>query len=342
MNLTQSDHTSRAAEEAALWAARLDGDALDGARRAELDAWLARDPRHRALLAGYCQFSADLEEQLPALITTGAVKMPAAPAAPYATAKRGWGFPQVAGLGLAAAAAVAVALFVARPAAEVQNLATAIAQRSAHTLADGTRVELNARTSLRFESTGAERRVRLAGGEAWFAVAQDPARPFIVETPAGSVRVTGTTFTVRNDAAGATPLEVIVVEGSVQVRPSDPAGQHTGEPFSLKAGDRLSASARGVEVRTLSTAAVEHALAWREGFAVFEGAPLSEVAACFARYHGRRIEVAPAVAGLAVGARYRLEDFSAFAAALETAFPVKVSEDRLSGGVTIAPRAVLK
>ncbi len=334
MKSSPIDHTSPAAEEAALWAARLDGAPLDGARRAELEAWLARDPAHRALLSRYCQFSADLEEQLPALVGAGRVAMPKATRAP---ARRRWGFPQLAGLGLAAAAALAVVLWTSRPAADVQNLVTAIAQRSSHTLADGTRVELNARTSLRFENTGGERRVRLAGGEAWFAVAKDPARPFVVETPAGSVRVTGTTFTVRNDAAGAAPLEVIVVEGSVQVRPSDPSGKHADEPFSLKPGDRLTAGAKGVEVRVLSEAAIESALAWREGLAVFVDTPLAEAAAVFARYHGKRIEVAPAVARLSVGSRQALDDLPAFLTALETALPVKVSAD-LSGAVTITPR----
>ncbi|MBL9203257.1 MAG: FecR domain-containing protein [Opitutaceae bacterium] len=335
MKTSATDHDSPAAAEAALWAARLDGDSLDSARRAELEAWLARDPAHRVLLSRYCQFSADLEEQLPALVSAGRVAMPAV--RPPAPARRGWGLPQFAGLGLAAAAAVAVGLWIAQPAAEVQNLTTAIAQHSAHTLADGTRVELNARTSLRFENTAAERRVRLAGGEAWFAVAKDAARPFVVETPAGSVRVTGTTFTVRNDAAAAQALEVIVVEGSVQVRASDPTGKHASEPISLKAGDRLAAGARGVEVGTLSAAALENAMMWREGLAAFVDAPLAEAAAVFGRYHGKRIEVAPGVAKLGVGGRHGLEDLRAFFSALETALPVKVSED-LSGAVVITSR----
>ena len=230
-----------------------------------------------------------------------------------------------------------MALIALRPGQSVENFATAVAQRQTHTLADGTRVELNARTSLRFEQTATERRVRLAGGEALFAVAKNPAKPFIVETPAGSVRVTGTTFSVRNDTAGTVSLEVLVVEGSVQVRPSDPAGKHTGEPYSLKAGDRLSAGTRGIEVIPLTSGVIENALAWREGRAVFAGVPLSEAIACFARYHGRRIEVSPTIAGLSVGGSYGLEDFPAFASALETAFPVKVTED-LSGAIAINPR----
>ena len=334
MKSLQPTPHSAADEQASLWAARLDGDTLDRAQRTELDAWLAQDPAHRALLSHYCQLSTDLEEQVPALVAAGRIALPAV----RATARRNWTFPRFAGVALAAAAAVALAFVALRPGSPVENFATAAAQRQTHTLADGTRVELNARTSLRFEQTATERRVRLAGGEALFAVAKNPAKPFIVETPAGSVRVTGTTFSVRNDSAAAVSLEVLVVEGSVQVRPSDPTGKNAGDPFSLKAGDRLSAGTRGVEVRELTPTAIENALAWRDGHAVFDDTPLSEAAACFARYHGLRIEVAPAIAGLSVGGFHRLEDFEAFATAMETALPVKVSRD-LSGTVTMSPRA---
>src|SRR4030095_8643261 len=56
MKSSQPIHDSIADEQAALWAARLDGDTLDDAQRAELETWLAQKPHHRALLSRYCQF----------------------------------------------------------------------------------------------------------------------------------------------------------------------------------------------------------------------------------------------------------------------------------------------
>ena len=61
--------------DAALWAARLEGGTLDAADGNALDAWLAASPAHRAALSLYCQFSADLEVQLPALVAAGRVAL---------------------------------------------------------------------------------------------------------------------------------------------------------------------------------------------------------------------------------------------------------------------------
>ena len=321
-----------AEEQASLWAARLDGDTLDRAQRAALDAWLAENPAHRTLLSRYCQLSADLEEQVPAVIAAGRIAMPAARAPQWG----GWTLPRFAGVALAAAAALAVGFVVFRSGSPVANFATAVAQRQTHTLADGTRVELNAHTTLRFEHDATGRRVRLAGGEALFIVAKDAARPFTVETPVGSVRVTGTTFNVRTEP-GTAAFEVSVVEGSVQVRPGEVAGTRSSAPLALGAGDRFTAGADGGTVRALTPGQLEDVLAWRQGAIIFDGVPLREAVTRFARYHGRGINVAPAVANETVGGRHNLDDLSGFLDSLERVLPVKVQYD-LSGNVFVGPR----
>src|SRR5690606_22171746 len=161
-------------------------------------------------------------------------------------------------------------------------IATAVAQRQSITLSDGTKVDLNAHTRLEVAISASERRVRLAAGEAFFEVQKDPARPFIIETPTGSVRVTGTTFNVRSDAASS--LEVTVVEGSVQVRTGGESSS-SSPPVSLGAGDRLSSGRTGVSVKALSDAAIADTLAWRQGQIVFDGVPLRQALARFSHYH---------------------------------------------------------
>ena len=328
MNSSPQRHDNAIDEQAATWAARLDGDVLDASERAALDAWLAKSPEHRTALSGYCQFSADLEEQLPQLVAAGVVTMPSQ----KKTARRVLTFPRMLGVALAAAAALALAVWVAQPAPQVQNFATAVAQRSAETLADGTHVELNAHTSLRFENTRSERRVRLAGGEAFFSVTKDPSRPFIVETPTGSVRVTGTMFNVRSDLSAATAFEVTVVEGSVEVRPRDA----TGSPVPLKPGQQLSLSARATNasVQTLTPSALDDSLAWREGQIVFNDMPLPEAAARFAHYHGRSITIASELAGEHVGGRHSLDDLGGFLNFLTASLSAKITYEP-SGAITV-------
>jgi len=317
-------------EHAALWAARLDGSTLTATDRAALDAWLAEDSTHRTLLSRYCQFSADLEQQLPALVAAGAVAMPAE-AAPR---RRGRWLPWGAGAALAAAAAVALVFGLGREQTQMENVATPTAMRQTLALADGSRVELNAQTSLRVAIDGRERRVRLASGEAFFAVRKDASRPFTVETPAGSVQVTGTQFNVRADSPAA--LEVTVVEGSVQARPEDAAGR-AGAPVTLAAGEQLSAGPGGVEVHALTPAALDDALAWREGQIVFNGVPLRVALARFARYHGRGISATADAAECRVSGRYSLNDIDGFFAALEEALPVRVTHS-LNGTVQVSLR----
>jgi transmembrane sensor len=333
MNSSPQRHNTAVDEQAAYWAARLDGDVLEASERADLDAWLAQSPAHRAALAGYCQFSADLEEQLPKLVASGAVKMPSAA---VQTKRRRWAFPQFAAIGLGAAAAVAIGVWALRPADQIEHVGAAVGKRSAHTLADGTRVELNAHTSLRFENGRNERRVQLAGGEAIFMVTKDRARPFIVETPAGSVRVTGTTFNVRTDAV-TTAFEVTVVEGSVQVRPADASGRKSTGPILLEAGDQVSVRSGQVSQHKLSAGALEDTLAWRTGQIVFKDVPLREAVARFAQYHGRTISLAPEVAEERVGGQYSLDDLSGFANAMEQAFGIDAKYDE-NGALVLSQR----
>jgi transmembrane sensor len=332
---TSHSYDSAAEDQAALWAARLDGDTLDRAQRAELDAWLAENPAHRALLSQYCQLSADLEERIPALVASGAVAMPKA-ATTASRRKSRWSSPFVAGVSLAAAAALAVAVWVVLPAANVQNIATAPRQRDVRTLADGTRVELNAQTSLRFDNNGNERHARLAGGEAFFMVTKDPSRPFFVDTPTGSVRVTGTMFNVRTEPSAAA-FEVTVVEGSVVARASEAGGTRSSAPESLVANEQLVAHGSAVAKQQLTTSQVEDALAWREGKIVFRDTPLEEALARFARYHGCSLTAAAAVAKEPVGSTYSIEDLNGFLSGLELILPVKVQRDP-SGAVLVSPR----
>ena len=145
-------------------------------------------------------------------------------------------------------------------------------------LADGSRVYMNAETRVTFpvDFRGAERRVRLVG-EAYFEVACDEGRPFVVETEGVDVRVLGTSFNVRaygDEGEVATTLvegRVAVGDGSV-TREIAPGEQAT----YVKADGRL--AVRRVDVALYT--------AWRTGKFVFRNETLREVMGYLSRWYG--------------------------------------------------------
>lgn len=295
--------------QAALWTARLETGGLSAAEQKELGDWLAADPEHRWVLSRYREMGAMLAAQLPVLMDAGEVESVVARAARWNRVRRRLG------PALAAAAAIAVAAIgwwmVPR------QVETHAAERRALALDDGSRVELNARTSLAVDLGRAGRHVRFTRGEAYFQVARDPARPFLVETPRGTVRVTGTVFNVRETASAG--IEVTVLEGSVQVQPGEQS-----LPAALAAGDQAVLAPAGVDVRHLPVEAAQDVTAWRVGQAAYVDSRLDEALARFAPYHPGRIVVAPEAAALRVGGRYSLDDLAGFLAAIEQVLPVSV------------------
>jgi transmembrane sensor len=305
--------SAKAEKQASLWAARIAGSGLDCEGRAALDLWLEEDPSHRPLLEQYRQLNAVLAQRLPELAAAGAVERTSArKAIPSAWAKRSL-------LAGALAAATATAVWFAGPWNGTQTFAAPAGQQRTLELADGTHLELNAGTRIVVRETGSMRGARLLDGEAFFIVAKDKSRPFVVETPAGSVRVTGTVFDVRSEDTA--PLEVTVVEGSVEVKAD--AAEGSRPPVALGSDESLSLGDGGVSVAKLSAASVADTLAWRHGRVVFDGTPLRQALERFAHYSGRRITAAPGTENFRVAGAYRLNDPDGFVRQLEAIYPVR-------------------
>ena len=317
--------------EAALWAAKLDGSAVSDAELATFDAWLADDAARQELITQYLQMSGMLDDRLPVLVAAGTLAMPEPPKRACWRNRRGFG---MAALG--AAALAVIAFMVVFPANRIQTAAAPAGQRDSLTLSDGSRVELNAGTSVSIETTRTERHVRLGDGEAYFVVTKDKARPFIVDTSAGSVRVTGTIFDVRTEPGGE--MDVTVVEGNVQVQliPAvDPAHPSVA---TLRAGDSLSVRARALSSLTpLSPGALGDALAWRQGMVVYDGVPIRELAERYARFNAKKITVAPAIGGFRMLGRSSLDDLPAFYAAIGAAMPDVRVTTGTDGATRISP-----
>lgn len=84
------------------------------------------------------------------------------------------------------------------------------------TLSDGSVITLNKNSRLSYPEkfSGDQRTVKLITGEAFFAVAHNPSKPFIIHINDAMVRVLGTSFNIKNSKYHA---EIIVETGIVQV-----------------------------------------------------------------------------------------------------------------------------
>jgi transmembrane sensor len=322
------------ADEAALWALRHDRG-LTAAEQDEFSQWLAADPQHRAAWAearwGWDELDrlAGLQTSVHAvpdpdlLLPRRSVWVKAGHSARYWAA------------GLAAAAAVAIGLFVfqnrepvavpaGQPAAPVRTL-TLIEQRE---LADGSVIELNRGAVVTEHYTPGERRVRLERGEAHFKVAKDAARPFFVEAGGVTVRAVGTAFNVRLDSAS---VEVLVTEGKVGVERVDPNALERPEvrPLHLVVNERtvvsLAPSAPAPQVSLMPPAEIEARLAWQPRLLDFTDAPLAEIVAEFNRRNPVRLTLDDAsLREVRLSATFRSDNVEGFVRLMESDFGMKV------------------
>lgn len=144
-------------------------------------------------------------------------------------------------------------------------------RRSTITLSDGTLVTVNGGSLLSVPEpfAGGGREVYLREGEAWFDVAKDANRPFIVHSAHMNIQVLGTSFSVR-DYAEERNAGISLSTGEVAVRHGD------GEPIHLTPGYRLDLNkATAVFARKAIDTAV--AGAWVRGELVFQGASLHHI-----------------------------------------------------------------
>ncbi|MBQ8502157.1 MAG: FecR domain-containing protein [Bacteroides sp.] len=141
-------------------------------------------------------------------------------------------------------------------------------------LSDGTVVTLNSSSSLQYPSefVGETREVRLKG-EAFFAVAKDAKRQFLVHTPNNSrIAVYGTEFNVDAYAEDET-IQTTLVSGKIGFSYLDKSTRHS---LMMKPGQKAVYHACRKEVR-LKEANVDVETAWKDGRLIFRDTPFEEV-----------------------------------------------------------------
>jgi transmembrane sensor len=239
--------------------------------------------------------------------------------------------PPLAALAVAACAAVVGVSLYWHASPEPLHLSTLPGEQRIVTLADGSQVTLNTRSRLEVRMGRSEREIRMFEGEAYFAVAKDVARPFIIETSLGSARAVGTRFNVLIDHDR---VEVSTEEGKVLVQ----SREAHGASVIAKPGTRATLEAGG-SAPTLDTADLTRIDNWRARRLEFDRVPLGQALAEVSRYTALPIRAASEEIGrMQVSAVLKVGDVDALRATLKGAFGLEIVPGPDEWIVT-APRA---
>jgi hypothetical protein len=152
-------------------------------------------------------------------------------------------------------------------------------------LPDGSVVWINSKTSFRYPESfdGDERRVFL-DGEAHFQVRKDAARPFIVQTPNGEVRVLGTAFNVKAHSSGEYE-EVYVESGIVAFK-----AKGGSEERKLKKGNAARLKKSTLQFISASEISYDNALRWKREALNFRDTPLKHILDALERHYSMHFD----------------------------------------------------
>ncbi|MDR2275959.1 MAG: FecR domain-containing protein [Sphingobacterium sp.] len=146
------------------------------------------------------------------------------------------------------------------------------------TLADGSKVWLNASSNLRFpvNFTGQNERRVFLDGEAYFEVAKNAKVPFYVQTVDQEIKVLGTHFNVKSDK-GTSETATTLLEGAVRVN----------NAINLMPGEQLKITKSGMHKAKVD---VMDAIAWKNGYFLFNGTALPEIMEELERWYDFEVE----------------------------------------------------
>lgn len=249
-------------------------------------------------------------------------------------------YPRRFALASAATVVAGVAVFwfaTPRPDAATR-LATAVAEVREVVLADGSRVTLGAQSKLDYKFSAQARTVVLLGGEAFFSVVPDAARPFTVTSGDTKVTVLGTEFEIRRYRS---EVSVAVVNGAVQVSRTAsrivPMMNAEPERHVLRSGQRLTLSVSDTvsSPQSVDTRAVG---AWRDGRLVYDNVPLRDVVDDANRYFSGGIVIADSsLADIRVTTSFRTSQVEGMIDTLKAGLPID-AERNSDGGIVLKAR----
>ena len=322
------------AEAAARWAARMDADSVPDEERRAFEAWRDRSAENaaayeRAVAAMRVFDDAQDDQHLDAL-RRAALRYQ--PERSFFGAKSIAASIVVAVIGITALIAYRGGpnLFKHVPVASlyekgVADYVTRRGEKLDVTLPDGSAVTLNTDTDLDVAFDGRHRTVRVLRGQAFFNVAKDPLRPFIVVAGGKQIVAVGTAFDVRLDKER---VEVLLVEGRVVVENvaqgwAAPQPEVADGSIHLSPGETLVATDEAVVHRAAPEA--ERLLKWRDGLIEFDNTSLAEAVEEFNRYSAQTIRIEDwQLAQLRISGVFRTNSQRKFLEAVTSLHPVSV------------------
>ena len=181
---------------------------------------------------------------------------------------------RLAGLAAVLIAALAVLFTINQPrAAHTQLYATNIGELKSIVLDDGTQINLNTNTRLSVTMDKKSRHVHLENGEAYFDIANDNSRPFVIKAMGTKITDIGTAFSVYIASDG---LRVSVADGLVDMHTQAQTVRLSKGQKGVQKKGQDSIDIASIDIANIST--------WRDGVLVFEDAPLSVIVPELNRY----------------------------------------------------------
>lgn len=299
-------------EQAIDWMVRLRADTPDAALQARFNAWLLQDPAHalawerlQERLGGAFQTVRALDRRLPGQASEArqVLLQPQGSRREVLRALVGLGL-LGGGAWLAARSPLGDSLLA--------DLHTGRGQRQDFTLADGSRLSLNADSAVDLQFDAQQRLVILRHGELLIQVAPDPARPLRVRSAQGEVRALGTRFLV-NQEADAT--RVVVLEHAVRAR------LFNGREHDLQQGQAALLYPERIE--PLGSDQL-HRADWLSGRLNVLDDPLEQVVQALRPYSRGLVRVSPEIRQLRVQGVFPLNDPQRAFMALAETLPIRV------------------
>jgi len=175
------------------------------------------------------------------------------------------------------------------PLASYKCVTNPLGTRTSLTLPDGSKVNLNAGSTLRYPEkfSGIERKVELSG-EAFFDVTHDTQKPFIVKTSSINVRVLGTAFNVEA-FPDAEEVNTTLVRGKVILEKE--VDHKTTSITEMEPSERAVYQVKKQNLSLSKETNLEQYIAWKDKKLVFLDDPIDEVAKKLERWYNVSVQI---------------------------------------------------